>query len=108
MSIDEKRRSARYIIKEPIEFAFLSSDRFFKSSVVDCSKDGLCFKSNYEIKSRANIYIVGENSHCVRGRACALDGFAEVKWCRKQSNTPALFFLIGAEYRELEVKEAIP
>lgn len=101
MSVNEKRRSARYIAKEPIEYAFLSSDRFFKSSAVNCSRNGLCFKSSYKIKTRTNIYIVGENSHRIRGqKTLALGGFAEVKWCRKLPNTPAMFFLIGAEYRE--------
>ena len=109
MSTAEKRRSARYTTKEKIEYAFLSSDRFFKSSTVNCSRDGLCFKSIYEIKTRAKVYIVGENSHRIRGRgSLPLNGFAEVKWCRKRPNTPALYFLIGAEYKDPETKDSIP
>ena len=109
MSIDEKRNAERYGFKETIQYAFLSSDRFFSAKTVNSSKDGLCFRSGYNIRPKAHIFLTIEDSDRFYDcKEIATDRVAEVKWCRKVPKKPALSYQIGVQYREWEDDESGP
>ena len=74
MSIDEKRNTERYGFKETIQYAFLSSDRFFSAKTVNSSKDGLCFRSGYNIRPKAHIFLTIEDSDRVHDSKEFADG----------------------------------
>jgi len=106
LSIDEKRQVERYGFKEPIQYAFLSSDRFFSAKTINYSRGGLCFLSSYKIRPRAHIYITIEDSdHIHDCKEIAADRFAKVKWCLTVPKKTAFSYRIGVQYKEWEEDE---
>lgn len=109
MPINEKRHTERCGFKEPIQYAFLSSDRFFSAKTINYSRGGLCFRSGYKITPYTHIYLTIEDSDRVHDcKENAADRFAEVKWCLKVLKKTASSYRIGVQFKEWEDVELGP
>lgn len=90
IKVKEKRTSERFTIHSLVKFSCIGSDDTLDGSLLNCSEDGICFDSRFEIQPGTAIFIAeAENSKYFR---------AEVIWCKKTDDTGADSFVIGARY----------
>jgi len=92
IKVKEKRTSERFTIHSLVKFSCIGSDDMLDGSLLNCSEDGICFASRFEIQPGTAVFISeAENSKYFR---------AEVMWCKKTDDTETDSFVIGARYSD--------
>ena len=100
--IVEKRVYDRHPYDGPITFSFYNNSKFYEAKVINYSKGGMCFKSEFAPKKGATVYIRMLNYPGDDLDPEALEGLrtvalAEVKWAGEKENDDPLFS-IGVRY----------
>jgi hypothetical protein len=101
--LNERRTSQRYRCNGQLKYAQLAKGNFREAELVDYSEEGLCFKSNFELKP-GNYIFIRVQTESVRTNRTDCDvkvrsvSVVEIKWCYEKHDGHNCFYLIGAKY----------
>ncbi len=103
-NIKEKRQGNRFYHEIPISCAYFNTSQSFKAISGNFSLNGMHLFSDYEFYQGASVIIRTIPKECVSNQEDCYDGLrqitiAEVKWCRKVSETPSRYE-VGVKYFE--------
>ena len=99
----EKRESRRFSCEAPIFCGLFHSNQACQAEMVNCSSDGMCFRSDSSFKERSTIlFRVSGPLKSAKGSK-NLEGFrsvslAEVRWLRESEEKDERPFYIGVKY----------
>ena len=89
----EKRNGKRFKLERPIVYIYRNTDKFFNADMLNYSVKGICFRSDYPIKSGTQIYVMTEDKPINDSTNNTLEAFfAETVWCKNSNG----YFTIGA------------
>jgi hypothetical protein len=99
----EKRECQRFDCQAPIICGLFNSNQACRAEMVNCSSEGMCFKSDAFFKERSTILFrmsgpprTAEDSKDLEGlRSISL---AEVRWLKESVGKGDLPFYIGVKY----------
>lgn len=99
----ERRSDIRYMTEYPIICWLFPSDNNHNAKGFDHSNTGISFKSSYEFKSGAVIYVRRERCplKCPAGEACKSCrpvALATIKWGKQVKEAYTDSYLAGAKY----------
>lgn len=101
--LNERRRTQRYHCSGRLTYTQLTKGTYREAELVDYSEEGLCFKSNFELKP-GNYILIRVQSESVRTKrnVCEVNvrsvSVVEIKWCYEKHDGQNLFYFIGAKY----------
>jgi hypothetical protein len=84
------RRSERFAVEAPIQFAAAQNPRLFASKISNCSQSGICFESGVHLHP-GTVFFVAAAGDAKYYRA-------QVKWSEKLGGKGTERYAIGAEY----------
>lgn len=101
--VKEKRHDERWQYMVPISFSYFNKESYFDAQTLNYGSGGMCFKSNFFLKSRTTVLIRLNkiNLHSFRnGVSAGLRSvtLAEVKWCKKIHDKDVPAYGIGVKY----------
>jgi hypothetical protein len=101
--LNERRTSPRYRCNGHLTYTQLTKGICREAELVDYSEEGLCFKSNFDLKPGNYIFIrVQTTSVRTKRTGCKVKvrsiSVVEIKWCHEMYDGHSLFYLIGAKY----------
>ena len=96
-----KRQYERFALAEDVMFAYQLTNPYcyYGSQTINCSMDGICLTSRYEVAFGDSLCLRMIGSHL---QSCtSVDGLtcmAEVKWCQSISSSREPAYHIGLNY----------
>jgi hypothetical protein len=84
------RKSERFKIEDPIQYVVAIDSQSSKSKATNCSQEGICFESEFNLTPGAVLFIAAEGD--LRYYR------AEVRWSEKLEGSDPERYTIGAEY----------
>ena len=101
--LNERRTSQRYRCHGQLKYTQLTKGIYRDAELVDYSREGLCFKSNFELKP-GNYIFIRVQTESVRTNRTDCDvkarsvSVVEIKWCNEAHDGHDLLYLFGAKY----------
>jgi hypothetical protein len=99
----EKREGQRFGCRAPIVCGLFNSNQVCQAEMVNCSSDGMCFKSDALFKEHSTILFRVNGPPKAAKKAESPEGLrsislAEVRWLKESSGKDDRPFYIGVKY----------
>jgi hypothetical protein len=104
-TIAEKRGYERHSFTADIVCSYFNKEPFYNAQMLNLGTGGMCFKSDSFLRPGATVFIRVKKIHpngvcagfCEGLRSVTL---AEIKWCKKESETEDTDYEVGVKYFE--------
>lgn len=103
--IGERRREKRSNTSCPVEFTLFGTENCNEQSamVVDLSREGLCLKTDNQLKTGTHLCVRIQEFNCINERQiekvfARMLSVVEVKWCRKIKGQKTPCYVAGMKH----------